>query len=164
MPIRAFPALGGLAPKVDGTPALVGPSSPFDDFVVPTIRTLGFRKQGWNVPIVQRKLALLGHLWWHDEGPLGHVEDVIGFTPRRLWVSSANFTRSSRGSLSLGIGRKNRAHRGHRATSQWTSMRFSEDLDPEADSPDPVLAPVDFDDAAMAEAAAEYLDALEDSD
>ncbi|HSF60808.1 MAG TPA: hypothetical protein VLA69_03880, partial [Gaiellaceae bacterium] len=38
------------------------------------------------------KLALLGHLWWHDEGPLGHVEDVIGFKAKRLWISFANFT------------------------------------------------------------------------
>jgi hypothetical protein len=34
-------------------------------------------------------------------------------------------------------------------------MRSSEDLDPEADSPDPDLAPVEFDDEAMAEALAE---------
>jgi hypothetical protein len=162
MPIRAFPALGGLAPKVDGTPALVGPSSPFDDFVVPTIRTLGFRKQGWNVPIVHAKLALLGHLWWHDEGPLGHVEDVIGFTPRRLWISSANFTRSSRSSLEFGYWTEESELIEGAERFLVNLMRFSEDLDPEADSPDAVLAPVDFDDAAMAEAAAQYLDDLED--
>jgi hypothetical protein len=163
MPIRAFPELGGLVPKVDGKPALVDPSSPFDDFVVPTVRTLGFRKQG-NVPIVHAKLALLGQLWWHDEGPLGHVEDVIGFTPRRLWISSANFTRSSRSSLEFGYWTEEPELMNGAARFLVNLMRLSEDLDPEADSPDPVLAPVDFDDGAMAEALAESLDDLEDSD
>jgi hypothetical protein len=44
LPIRAFPALGGMAPKIDGKPIVVGPHDPMDDFVVPTIRTLGYRK------------------------------------------------------------------------------------------------------------------------
>lgn len=35
------------------------------------------------------------------------------------------------------------------------ALRFSEDLDPDADSLDPDLAPVDFDDEAMAEAMTE---------
>jgi hypothetical protein len=41
LPIRAFAALSGLAPKVDGKPVVVGPYDPMDDGVVPTIRTLG---------------------------------------------------------------------------------------------------------------------------
>src|SRR5207248_1118531 len=43
VPIRAFPGLGGLAPKVDGEPEVVGPYSQFGDTVLPTIRTLGYR-------------------------------------------------------------------------------------------------------------------------
>jgi hypothetical protein len=54
------------------------------------------------------KLALLGHLWWHDEGELG-VEDVTGFAPRRLWISSANFTESSRRSLEFGYWTEDKA-------------------------------------------------------
>lgn len=42
MPVRAFAALTGLAPKVEGKPAVVGPYSPMYDGAVPTIRTLGF--------------------------------------------------------------------------------------------------------------------------
>jgi hypothetical protein len=91
LPIRAFADLSGLAPKVDGEPHVVGPYSPMDEGVVPTIRTIGYRSKhrGDSVPIMHAKLALLGHLWRHDEGPLGHPDDVIGFTPGRLWVSSA---------------------------------------------------------------------------
>ncbi len=154
-PIRAFADLRGLALKVDGEPAIVGPYTPMDTAVVPTIRTLGYRRLGSFPPIVHAKLALLGHLWWHDEGPLGHVEDVIGFTPCRLWISSANFTRSSRRNLEFGYWTEDRALVQGAERFLVRLMRSSEALDPEADAFDPDLAPVDFDDVAMAEAWAE---------
>src|SRR6185437_11352063 len=45
LPIRPFPYLGGLAPKVDGQPLVVGPyGPPMDDAVLPTIRTIGYRR------------------------------------------------------------------------------------------------------------------------
>jgi len=104
LPVRPFTDLGGLAPKVDGQPLVVGPYGPtMDDAVLPTIRTIGYRKSGRSdsPPVMHAKLVLLGHLWWHDEGLFG-VEDVEGFAPGRLWVSSANFTESSRRSLEFG--------------------------------------------------------------
>lgn len=155
LPIRAFAALSGLAPKVDGQPVIVGPYDTMDDGVVPTIRTLGYRKLKDFPPIMHAKLALLGHLWWDDEGPLGHVEDVIGFTPRRLWVSSANFTHSSRRSLEFGYWTEERALVQGAERFLVKVMRSSEGLDPDADSFAPDLAPVEFDDVAMAEALAE---------
>jgi hypothetical protein len=102
LPIKAFPELGGWAPKVDGQPLVVGPyGPPMDEAVIPAIRTIGYRKAGRGdlPPLMHAKLALLGHLWWDDVGPHGHIEDVIGFTGQRLWISSANFTASSRRSL-----------------------------------------------------------------
>ena len=126
-----------------------------DDGVVPTIRTLGYRKLEDCPPIMHAKLALLGHLGWHDEGPLGHVEDVIGFTPRRLWVSSANFTSSSRRSLEFGYWTEDRALVQGAERFLVKAMRSSEGLDPDADSFEPDIAPVEFDDVAMAEALAE---------
>jgi hypothetical protein len=98
--------LSDLAPKVDGKAATVGP---YDGYLyegsIPTIRTLGFRQRGNKdrPPILHAKLALLGHLWWHDEGPLGDVEDIVGFYARRLWPSSANFTSSSRRNIECGF-------------------------------------------------------------
>lgn len=156
MPIRAFADLTGLAPKVSGNPLIVGPYTPMDDAVVPAIRTLGCRRLGGTLPpIIHAKLALLGHLWWHDEGPLGHVEDVIGFTPRRLWVSSANFTRSSRRNLEFGCWTEDDGLLRGAERFLVKLMRSSEGLDPEADAFEPELAPVEFDDDAMAEAWAE---------
>jgi hypothetical protein len=105
LPAEAFPGLGGLAPTVQGRPAVLGPfDDPLKDLRMSTVRTLGYRKVDDRlVPIIHAKLALLGELWWHDEGALGHVEEVIGFRPHRLWVSSANFTRNSRKSLDFGV-------------------------------------------------------------
>jgi len=156
IPIRAFPGLGGLAPKVDGEPEVLGPYSRFDDAVLPTIRTLGYRsKERRLVPIVHAKLALLGQMWWHDEGALGHVEEVIGFRPHRLWISSANFTAASRRSLEFGYWTEQPDLLEGGEQFLVRLMASSEDLDPDADIPDPELAQVQFDDEAMAEALAE---------
>jgi hypothetical protein len=155
LPIRAFPALSGLGPRVNGKPTVVGPYDAMDEGVVPTIRTLGYRKRGDFPPIMHAKLALLGHLWWHDEGPLGHVEDVSGFTPRRLWVSSANFTQSSRRSLEFGYWAEDLALLEGAQRFLLKLIGSSESLDPDADDFDPELAPVEFDDVAMAEVLSE---------
>jgi hypothetical protein len=158
LPLRAFPDLTDLAPKVDDRPVVVGPHSRLDEEVLPAIRTLGYRSQGRNdlAPILHAKLALLGHLWWHDEGAAGHVEDVIGFSARRLWVSSANFTQSSRRSLEFGFWTEdpNLLEGSQRFLIKLISA--SEGLDPQADAPDPTLAPVELDDDAFAEYVAAF--------
>lgn len=155
LPIRAFSTLGGMAPKVGGKPVVVGPSDPMDDTVLPTIRTIGYRRRAALAPIMHAKLALLGNLWWHDEGALGHVEDVLGFAPRRLWVSSANFTGASRRSLEFGYWTEDSALIEGTERFLLKVIRSSESLDPDSDSSDPELAPVEFDDEAMAEALSE---------
>jgi hypothetical protein len=167
LPAEAFVALSSLAPKVDGEPVVLGPYDRMDNVVVPTIRTLGFRKASHKdaPPIMHAKLALLGHLWWHDEGAGGNVEDVIGFTPQRLWVSSANFTESSRRSLEWGYWTEEPALLRGAERFLATAMGLSEGVDPDADSWEPDLAPVEFDDEAMAQALAEaQWDDSEDED
>ena len=156
LPMRAFSELSGLAPKVNGRPPVIGPYDDIDDGWVPTLRTLGFRgARHEQVPILHAKLALLGHLWWHDEGASGHLEDIIGFSPSRLWISSANFTEASRRSLEFGYWTEDRELIAGAERFLVTAMRFSEELDPDADSFDPELAPVNFDDEAMREASIE---------
>jgi hypothetical protein len=156
LPIRAFASLGGLAPQVGGSPAIVGPYDKIDQGQIPAIRTLGFRKRDDLPPIMHAKLALLGHLWWHDEGPRGHPDDVLGFSATRLWVSSANFTQASRRSLEFGYWTEEPALVQGAERFLLKAIRSSEGLDPESDSLDPELAPVDFDDAAFAEVMAEF--------
>jgi hypothetical protein len=151
LPIQAFPALANLAPKLEGAPLVIGPYSRMYEGEVPTIRTLGFR--GGLAPIMHAKLALLGHLWWTDDGELG--EEFTGFRPRRLWVSSANFTSSSRRSLEFGYWTEDAALVEGAERFLLKAIEFSEDLDAEVDHLEPDLAPVEFDEVAIAEVVAE---------
>jgi hypothetical protein len=154
LPVQAFPDLANLAPKFEGEPHVVGPYSRMYEGAVPTIRVLGYRKTGKVlVPIMHAKLALLGHLWWTDDGyPSG---EQIGFTRRRLWVSSANFTSSSRRSLEHGHWTEDAGLVEGAERFLLKAIASSEDLDAEADHLEPDLAAVEFDEVAMAEAFAE---------
>jgi len=158
MPVHAFAELTGLAPKAGGGPVVLGPSSPIYNEPIPTIRTLGFRKSKAHQmpPIIHAKLALLGHLWWHDEddSPAG-VADVTGFQPFRLWTSTANFTKSSRSNLEFGYWTEDPALLEGAERFLVKLMRSSEALDPAVDHFEPELVPVEYDDEAMAEAMAE---------
>lgn len=157
LPVDAFPELVELAPHVDDKPVLVGPYDRIGELVIPTVRTLGFRRQASGsgyVPLMHAKLALLGELWWHDEDALGHVADVTGFRARRLWVSSANFTVSSRASLEYGFWTEDRALLEGMRRFLLKLVAASEGL-AGADEPAPQFLPVDYDDEAMREAMAE---------
>jgi hypothetical protein len=153
--IDAFPDLGQLAPRVDGEAAVLGPYDRAGGVVLPTVRTIGFRKKDKRlVPLMHAKLALLGELWWHDEDALGYVADVYGFRARRLWVSSANFTSSSRRSLEHGFWTDDRRLVEGYQDFLLKLVGASEGLDGE-DEPTPQLLPAEYDDEAIAEVAAE---------
>jgi hypothetical protein len=157
LPVDAFPELVELAPHVDDKPVLVGPYDRVGELVIPTVRTLGFRRRAsasGHVPLMHAKLALLGELWWHDEDALGHVADVTGFRARRLWVSSANFTVSSRASLEYGFWTEDPALLEGMERFLLRLVAASEGL-AGADEPAPQFLPVDYDDEAMREAMAE---------
>jgi hypothetical protein len=157
LPVDAFPELVELAPHVDDKPVLVGPYDRVGELVIPTVRTLGFRREASGsgyVPLMHAKLALLGELWWHDEDALGRVADVTGFRARRLWVSSANFTVSSRASLEYGFWTEDQALLEGMRRFLLKLVAASEGL-AGADEPAPQFLPVDYDDEAMREAMAE---------
>lgn len=152
LPIRPFADLGWLAPKVDGQPLIVGPYGPrTDETVLPTIRSIGYRKTGQrdSPPLMHAKLVLLGHICWH-EGEFG--EEIENFTSRRLWISSANLTASSRRSLEFGYWTEDKALMEGAERFLVRLAAESEGLDPEADLIDPDLVPYEFDDEAMFEA------------
>jgi hypothetical protein len=154
MPADAFSALTHLAPKDNGKPAVVGPSTSPYGGPIPTIRSLGFRRGATHAfpPILHAKLALVGELWWHDEDELSYVTDVPGFTHFRLWVSSANFTSSSRRNIEFGFWTEDPALVEGAERFLVKLMASSEALNPDSDHFDPELAEIEFDDEAMAEA------------
>jgi hypothetical protein len=136
LPVRALPGLGDIAPTIGGEPRVIGPYDRIHDeeLALPAIRTLGYRDPGgWPAPIAHAKLALLGRMCWHDEGPLGHVEDVIGFRVQPLWVSSANFTKNSRRCLEFGYWTEEPALLGAANTFLVQLLGAWEDLDAPAD-------------------------------
>jgi hypothetical protein len=163
--LRALSGLGDMAPKLAGQPRIIGPYDSIhgECASLSTFRTIGFRKTGRDrPPIAHAKLALLGNICWTDEHPTGHVDDYVWFSPRRLWVSSANFTYASRRSLEFGYWTEDEDLVG--AVQQFLVglIGASEDIDSAADAVDPELARVDYDDAAMAEAWADHQQARED--
>jgi hypothetical protein len=164
---RAFPELAELAPRAeDGQPAVVGPFGPDQsDGVISGVRELGFRPVSSRkfVPIVHAKILLVGELWWHDEHPSGHVADMMGFRPHKLWVGSANFTTRSRSSLEVGMWTTDPTMLT--AARDWllALIEMSEPLATGADTLQPEYLPVDYDDGAIREYMAEtgwgaYLD------
>jgi hypothetical protein len=158
-PIAALPALALHQPREpDGSARVIGPYDRLrdQDHWVPTIRSFGFRQhRNRRPPIPHAKLALLGELWWHDEDAFGYPDDITGFTPRRLWVSSANFTKPSRSSLEFGYWTEDADLLAATEGFLEQLVGESEALDAVADEPYPEFVEVEFDDEAMAEAYAE---------
>jgi len=148
----AFRELADLAPTLNGKPLVVGPGSPMNDSGVPAVRELGFRRVGNNlVPIVHAKMALVGDMCWTDEHPSGHVVDEVFFVPRKLWIGSANFTRSSRRSLEFGTWVTDKVLLKAARRFLLGLVAMSEPLRHGPDDMEPELAPVEYDDAAFAE-------------
>lgn len=162
--LRALSGLANMAPKVGGQPRLVGPYDRIhDDVSLSTFRTIGFRKASRaRPPIAHAKLALLGNICWTDEDPTGNVDDYVWFSPRRLWVSSANFTYASRQSLEFGYWTEDEVLVGAVERFLLGLIGASEDIESVADAVNPELARVEYDDAAMAEAWAEHQQACEE--
>lgn len=149
----AFPELAELAPHVDGQPLALGPhGSSGTEHVISGVREVGFRKVGERlVPIVHAKILLLGDMFWTDEHPSGYPGDYIGFVPRNLWIGSANFTRSSRLSMEMGMWTTDPALLEAARTWLLRLIALSEPLAVGADDMAPELLPVEYDDAAIIE-------------
>jgi hypothetical protein len=69
------------------------------------------------------------------------VDDIIGFDPRRLWISSANFTRSSRRSLEFGFSTKEQSLLDGAERFLVKLMGSSEGINPDSAAFNPDLAP-----------------------
>jgi hypothetical protein len=156
-PTWAFPELGWIAPREGDQPAVVTPNDRQEAILLPTIRTLGFRPRhpSHRVPWLHAKLALLGYVYWHDEDEMGGVADTAGFRPQKLWLSSANFTKTGRFSQDYGVWLDDPLMlRGFREYLV-TLLGASEGLDP-GDDMKPQFPPVEYDDEAFRDYMAEF--------
>lgn len=155
LPQKAFPELVELAPRGnDGGPTVVGPYCPdWTDGVISAVRELGLRalSKGKLVPMVHAKVMLVGELWWHDEHPSGHVADITGFRPHKLWVGSPNFTTNSRSSLEMGMWTIDAALLS--AARNWllALIEMSEPLGVGPDTLEPEYLAVEYDEVAIRE-------------
>lgn len=155
-PAEACSELRDLAPRENGRPMVVGPYTSLPEIALPAFRSIGPRRTGNHlVPILHTKMVLLGDLWWHDEHPSGYPDDIIGFTPERLWLGSANGTHSSRSNLEFGVWLTDPKLIATARRFLLEVIRNSEDTDPANDQFEPELVPYEEDHAAMADAAAE---------
>lgn len=150
---EAYPELHEFAIPREGRSLVVGPGTPpWWEEGIPAVRELGFRKVGKHlVPIMHAKIALLGHMIWTDEHPSGYSVDQPHFIADRLWIGSANFTRSSRSSLEMGVWLSDQELMGAARRFLLSLISQSEQLGRGPDHPEPELVPVDYDDAAFAQ-------------
>jgi hypothetical protein len=99
------------------------------------------------VPILHAKLLLLGVLTWQEDEEYGSGE-FLRFKPERLWVGSANGTRSSRSSLEFGCWLEEWKLLESARRFLAEVLRHSEPFDPDSDDMAPELVDPDFDDVA----------------
>jgi hypothetical protein len=150
----AYPELADLAVSRAGEPLVVGPYTGDwrEGTVIEGVREVGYRRSGGTVvPIVHAKIALLGQMMWHDEHPLGFAEDILYFVPERLWIGSANFTRTSRSSLEMGLWTAEPSMMQAARKFLLSLIAMSEPLGSGPNIPEPQLQQVTYDDAAFSQ-------------
>jgi hypothetical protein len=166
-PDKAFPneaiwQLRDLMPAAaDGSPPLtIGPSTPQDAtaYEIDPVRVTGWRKyRGEQKPIPHAKLLVLGEVGAESFGPdfWPDYDVECRFTPQRVWFGSANWTEAARYHLETGFVCDD-AQLVEDATSFVVEMiAFSEPVESACVGPEPNLVQVEYDDVALAEAAAE---------
>ena len=89
-----------------------------------------------------------GRRGWHEDGS-PFASEVLAFEPVRLWVSSANFTASSRRNLEFGHWTEDTALLQGAERFLVKLMGSSEVLEPDSDAFDPELVPAQTDEAAI---------------
>lgn len=161
---RTLPNFSDLAPRVDGRPLLVGPSSTVDHGLLGSVRVAGRgrRRERETLPLVHAKVVLVGLVHETDEGPLGHVEDNVVFEPQRVWMGSANLTYNARRGVEFGMWSGDRALVEHARDFLADLAAYSEPLGSDHLDPAPEYLEVEYDDEAMAEAYTALLGAFGD--
>jgi hypothetical protein len=129
---------------------------PLEGMRFESLRVAGVSKQSNStVPLVHAKLLLLGAICYSDEGPGGHLGDFYTFEPRQVWLGSSNLTRNARRNLEFGIWTDDPSLLAHTKKYLSNLLTYTEPFDSYRAHPEPELVPYEFDEEAMAEAAAD---------
>jgi hypothetical protein len=154
-PNIALLRLRDMAPSDNGSAPVLGPWSHMPEHELGPVRVLGWHHPG-RKPLLHAKLLVLGHLAINAYGP---DEDCcieeLDFEPRAVWWGSANWTRRSQSHLEVGFVCDDQALVEEATEFVASVIAFSEPVQSTCAGPEPDLVRVEFDDAAMAEAAAE---------
>ena len=164
---EAYPELAEYAPREVNGPLIIGPGTPSwtEETEIGAVREVGFRRVGGQmVPIVHAKMALLGRMHWTDEHPSGYTVDQLSFIPERLWISSANFTESSRWGLEMGLWTDDPDLMDRARRFILGLVVLSEPFGTGPDTLNPELLPVNYDDEAIIEHLREHRDATRTGD
>ncbi len=160
-PNIALLRLRDMAPADDGSALILGPSSRMPEHELGPVRALGWHHPG-RKPLPHAKLLILGHLAINVYGPDdSYGIEELDFEPRAVWWGSANWTRRSLSHLEVGFVCDDPALVEEATEFVATVIAFSEPVESTCAGPEPNLVRVEFDDAAMAEAAAEMAAEME---
>lgn len=162
---NVLPGLRDRMPAVDGTPLLVGPSTPREatEYALGPVRVAGYRRKR-KTPLVHAKLLVLGEIILGEIGPEeGPTMEESWFEPRSVWWGSANWTKRAPTHLEVGFWSDDPALVEVAADFMGDLLAFSEPAEAVTESPESNLVPIEYDEEAMREAAQElYYAAVEE--
>jgi hypothetical protein len=156
---NVLPALGDIAPPIQGQSIVLGPFSALPEYSVGPVRVLGWRGSQSGKPLLHAKLLVLGHLRWVQYMPDGAPQfEEFEFVPRSVWWGSANWTQAAQKHLEVGTWSDDEDLAREAAYFVGDVIAFSEALCSPARGPRPDLVRIEYDEAAMAEAVQLYYD------
>lgn len=155
---NVLPGLDMTVPDGEG-PTLLGPHSELPGHLLGPVRLAGWQRaeRGRLKPLLHTKILVLGEVAWYRYGPDDSpYSEELGFRAEAVWWGSANWTDASRDHLEMGTYSTDVALADEALRFVSKVVEFSEPIDSMFIQPEPNLVPVDFDDAAMAEAYEDY--------
>ncbi|WP_406817351.1 hypothetical protein [Mycobacterium sp. M23085] len=152
-----LPGLQWTTAEADEDGTWIGPYTSMPEHLLGPVRVLGWGKRE-KKPLLHAKMMVLGAItdFYHDVDGYGEHHERY-FVPDKVWFGSANWTNLSRSHLEVGV-----VFTDHEFISEAQSfvadlIGFSEPVDTGTThaGPKPNLVYMQFDDAAMSEAAEE---------
>jgi len=148
-----LPGLDTIAPRIDGSPAIVGPRDfPLEEYWLGPVR-VGGHFAGEFKPLLHAKVAVCCDAWI-GEGEFG--QECSGLSAVRAWIGSANWSKVSARHTEVGVWIDDRELAEVSLDFVAGLILKSEPLGSRAQRPRPEFARADLDDDAFADYAAQF--------